>query len=224
MMPYYVFALADRVPAGRQGRGIAGALTARPVPGGFAIVERRADVPPIELGALQAHDAVVARLARALPAILPVRFGTLMELDEIEAALDEREEEMTEAFDLVRDRVQFTWRAISDPKSQARGPTLERGSIAGVRTQGSGTAYLRRIAREAKPKPPALFRPACDTMRTLVSLERYQPPTPSLPSSLYHLVNRTDLSRYLERARTIPSSTVRLTGPFPPFAFTPELL
>jgi len=38
--------------------------------------------------------------------------------------------------------------AISDPKSQARGPTLERGSIAGVRTQGSGTAYLRRIARE----------------------------------------------------------------------------
>src|SRR6516165_863426 len=76
-MPWYVFALVDTPPHGRLGRGLRGPLRARPSAGAYAIVERRVDVPPVELGSLRAHQAVVSRLARAVPAILPVRFGTL---------------------------------------------------------------------------------------------------------------------------------------------------
>ena len=110
-MPWYVFALVDRPPARRQGRGLASALAVREVPGGYAVVERRADVPPAELGSLAKHAAVVTRIGAAVPAILPVRFGTLLELDEMNEALEDREEELADAFETVRGRVQFTWRA-----------------------------------------------------------------------------------------------------------------
>jgi hypothetical protein len=38
MMPWYVFALVDRPPAARAGRGLAGALALRRVRGGFGVV------------------------------------------------------------------------------------------------------------------------------------------------------------------------------------------
>jgi len=214
-MAWYVFAIVDRPPAERPGRGLAGALAARQVPGGFAIVERRADVPPVELGALKQHDAVLTRVAEAVPAILPVRFGTLLELEEIEAALDEREEELAEAFDRVRDRVQFTWRR---PGSDVRSP-------ASTARPASGKEYLRRVAHAAKP-PPAAFRSIRETLRPLVAAERYQRATPSIPDSLYHLVGRDGAARYRLAARKLASAdpAVRVTGPFPPFAFAPDLL
>src|SRR5262249_42006673 len=177
VMPWYVFALVDQAPAERQGRGLAGALAARRVPGGFAIVERRADVPPVELGALERHDTVLARLAEAVPAILPVRFGTLLELEEIESTLEEREEEITEAFNLVRHRVQFTWRAaalgpgpdVRRPRSDVRRPRSEvRRPRSDAGAPGAGTAYLQRAASAAKPAPPAAFRRVRDVLRRMV--------------------------------------------------------
>ena len=219
-MPWYVFALVDRPPAARAGRGLAGALALRRVPGGFAVVERRADVPPIELGALKRHDAVVARLAGAVPAILPVRFGTLLEPEAIEESLRDREDEIAEALDAVRDRVQFTWRRGAgrrDPRPEVRRPKAE---------METGTEYLRRAARAANPPPPAAFRRLRDGLRPLISAERYQPPTPTLPESLYHLVARSSLERYRLLAEKLASAApaLRVSGPWAPFAFTPDLL
>src|SRR5689334_1521598 len=105
-MAWYVFAIVDDLPGGAPGRGLSGRLGVRRVAGALAIVERRADVPPVEFATLAKHQAVVSRLADAVPAILPVRFGTLLESEEIEEALDERDEELAEAFDVVRNRVQ----------------------------------------------------------------------------------------------------------------------
>src|SRR5262245_53719204 len=174
MMAWYVFALVDRPPAERQGRGLAGALAARAVPGGFAMVERRADVPPVELGALKQHDVVIARLAGAVPSILPVRFGTLLEMEEIEEALQDREDEIAEAFAAVRGRVQFTWRRrgseLRSPRAAAR--------------PSSGKAYLQHAARAAKSALPA-FRAVREKLRPLIAAERYQTATSSLPESLY---------------------------------------
>jgi len=115
-MPWYVFALVDAVPKGTPGKGLTGNLSLREVPGGLAVVERRADVPPMEFGTLQKHQAVVARLCERVPAILPVRFGTLLEGEEIEEVLQERDGEIAEAFSVVRRRVQFTWRRTKDTK------------------------------------------------------------------------------------------------------------
>ena len=91
-MAWYVFALVDAIPAGRAGKGLSGALSLRKLPWGFLVVERRADVPPAEFGSLKAHQDVVARLAKHVPAILPVRFGTLLETGPLEEALQERDE------------------------------------------------------------------------------------------------------------------------------------
>src|SRR5690242_7169865 len=101
-MAWYVFALVDERPRGRPGTALGGGLSSQPIPGGCAIVERRADVPPVEFGTLKTHEAVIARLADVVPAILPVRFGTLMEPEELEEMLAERDEEIAEAFDIVR--------------------------------------------------------------------------------------------------------------------------
>jgi Gas vesicle synthesis protein GvpL/GvpF len=225
-MPWYVFAFVDRPPAKRQGRGLAGALAVRRVPGGFAAVERRADVPPVEFDVLKRHDAVVTRLAAAVPAILPVRFGTLMELDEIEAALEDREEELDEAFDLVRGRVQFTWRSeVRRARHEVSGPIGEAARTT-ASLPGAGAAYLRRIARASKPSPPAAFRGAREKLRPLVAAERYERATTTLPDSLYHLVERANVERYRLLAGKLGEGTLatRVSGPFAPFAFTPDLL
>jgi hypothetical protein len=213
MMPWYVFALVDRPPAGRQGRGLANALAVCRVPGAFAIVERRADVPPAELGTLRTHDAVVARVASAVPAILPVRFGTLLEIEDLDETLADREEELAEAFALVRGRLQFTWRGARG----ARGAAGAAGAM-------TGAEYLKRAA--AKAAPPAAFRAIREALGPLVVGERYQPATAALPESLYHLVDRARAARYRDLAGTLhgPAGPVRVSGPFPPFAFVPDLL
>jgi gas vesicle protein GvpL/GvpF len=221
-MPWYVFALVDEPPAMRLGRGLRGPLAARRLPGGFAIVERRADVPPAAFGTLRTHDAVVTRLAAAVPAILPVRFGTLLELEDMQETLADREPDIVEAFDRVRGRVQFTWRA------QGAGRLTLEARRAKAAAQGGagapGADYLRRAA--AKAAPPAAFRAVREKLRPLLAAERYQAATASLPNSLYHLVDRASVSRYRLIARTLASANpaLRLSGPFPPFAFTPELL
>jgi hypothetical protein len=219
MMSWYVFALVDELPAGRPGRGLAGPLVSRKVPGGFAIVERRRDVPPAEFGTLKTHDAVVARLAEAVPAILPVRFGTLLEMEEIEEALQERDDEIADAFATVRARVQFTWRSARVLGTEAR--SAKAAAMTGVE-------YLRQAARAANPPPPAAFRRLRRGLRPLITAERYQPATPSLPDSLYHLVDRSCLERYRLLAEKLASASatpaLRLSGPWAPFAFTPDLL
>lgn len=213
-MPWYVFALVDRPPAVPPGRGLGGAVSARRVPGGFAIVERRADVPPADFDTLRRHDAAVARVAGEVPAILPVRFGTLLELEEMEEALAEREKEIAEAFDAVRGRVQFTWRQRG-ARREAR-----RARKAGT----SGADYLRAAAKTAAP--PASFRAVREKLRPLITAERYQAANSSLPTSLYHLVDRERVQRYGLIARKLASAspTLGVSGPFPPFAFTPDLL
>lgn len=119
-MPLYVFALIDAAPAGPPGRGLGSSLTFRRVAGVFAAVERRADVPPVEMGLLAAHQRIVERLAGRVSAILPVRFGTLLTIEELEEALADRDEELADALDFVRGRRQMTWR-VRRAKGEGRG-------------------------------------------------------------------------------------------------------
>jgi hypothetical protein len=229
-MPWYVFALVDAAPSGAKGRGLSGPLALRPVPGGYAVVERRADVPPAELGSLERHHDVVTRIASRVPAIIPVRFGTLLDEEAIEEALDERGPDIAEAFDAVRDRVQFTWRRrVAGAHAAAAGkagagnlPALDAGEVSG----GAGAEYLRRAARAARPVPPAAWRTVREKLRSLISSERYQPAAGPRPEALYHLVARDTVARYTTIATALRDPKVGLTvsGPFPPFAFVPEVL
>jgi hypothetical protein len=226
-MGWYVFALVDAIPAGRAGKGLTGALSLRKLPAGFVVVERRADVPPVEFGSLKKHQDVVARLAMQVPAILPVRFGTLLETGHLEEALQERDEEILEAFDLVRGRVQFTWRIVGRPTpggvpaaALAKAGTPKRDQPA------SGAEYLRRVARAANPAPPMAFRPLRTKVSRLAERQRYQPATPAIPEAVYHLVEQKHVDRYVAAAGALKKTSPQLTvsGPFPPFAFAPEIL
>jgi hypothetical protein len=236
-MGWYVFALVDAIPAGRAGKGLTGALSLRKLPAGFVVVERRADVPPVEFGSLKKHQDVVTRLAGQVPAILPVRFGTLLETGHLEEALQERDEEILEAFDLVRGRVQFTWRIKRRSGVGDRGSGIgDRGAGAGDRGSGvgakagtqlkSGTEYLRNAARAANPAPPASFRPLRTTLSALITGQRYQPATPAIPEAVYHLVEQKNVDRYVAAAGALKETSPQFTvsGPFPPFAFAPEIL
>jgi hypothetical protein len=242
-MAWYVFALVDAVPASRPGKGIGGALSMLPVGGAFAVAERRADVPPAAFGSLQKHQDVVTRIASCVPAILPVRFGTLLERVALDEALEDRDEEIAGAFALVRGRVQFTWRKRhpASPKRvgvtareggrEAPGAREARGAKRGAADTftalgASGTDYLRHAARAAKPAPPAAWRNLRSTLAPLFAAERYQPATATLPESLYHLVARTSSVRYATVAAGLRHTNPALTmsGPWPPFAFAPEIL
>jgi len=215
-MPLYVFALVDAAPR-TVGRGLSAAVALRKVTGGYAAVERRADVPPLEFGTLKAHEQVIERLASLAPAVVPVRFGTLLTVDELDAALEDREEELREAFDLLRGRLQFTWRATA-----AGTPPRARRQTAPAR---SGTDYLRRAARAAHPAPPPSFRRARSLGR-LAAAERFAPATAIIPGALYHLVDRSRAEAYASAAADVRAHAPGLSwsGPFAAYAFAPELL
>jgi len=220
-MAWYVFALVDAVPSSRPGTGISGPLSMLRLGHAFAVVERRADVPPVEFGSLEKHQDVVTRLASRVPAILPVRFGTLVDREALADALADRDDEITGAFALVRNRVQFTWR-----KRVARGEGRGADKPGPKRDGVSGTDYLRHAARAAKPAPPAAWRALRSKLAPLFAAERYQPATATLPEPLYHLVDRASSGRYATVAAGLRHTTATLTmsGPWPPFAFVPELL
>lgn len=218
-MAWYVFALLDAAPSRRAGKGLAGPIALHELGPCFVAAERRADVPPIELGALKQHHLVVARLWKAAPAVLPVRFGTLLEETEIAEALEDKDEELAEAFDRVRGRGQFSWRGHGAER-RAESATII------ARTQArSGTEYLRRAARASMP--PARFSPIRRRLAAFIAAERYEPSRPALPETLYHLVDRMSIDAYLAAAARIsPSASLAptLSGPFPAYAFVPEIL
>jgi gas vesicle protein GvpL/GvpF len=188
-------------------------------------VERRADVPPIEFGVLRKHQQVVCRLASGVPAILPVRFGTLLEVEELDEALQDREEEIAEALDSVRGRVQFTWR-FRQPSPPSRSPSHPSGASAHATAgQGvSGTDYLRRLAAPASPPRSLAF--IRSRLRPLAVAEKYQRASETVPETLYHLVDKSRARSYERGAAVVHAahSTALVTGPWPPFAFTPEVL
>jgi hypothetical protein len=216
-MAWYVFALVDDVPDRGLGRGLSGPLRPLRAGGAVAIVERRADVPPTEFGSLRAHQAVVTRVADLVPAILPVRFGTLLEDDALGEALAEREDDIRDALAGVRHRVQFTWR-----RPLRTGRTQRRtASATSTAATASGAAYLRHAAQLANPAPPAAFRLLRDRTRALVTRERFQPASGEMPDTLYQLIQKTAEKRYRKIADSVmlTNPSLTMTGPWPPFAF-----
>ena len=81
-MPLYVYAIVKR-PVRARSLSSGTGVRLRPVIGGgaVAIVADCDDRPSPTLSALRKHDAVVRRIGRAVPAILPVRFGTIVDTD-----------------------------------------------------------------------------------------------------------------------------------------------
>ena len=209
-MPLYVLALTetpldDLAIGGRN-------LHAELIDGVHAICEKRSVPPKPSDAELRAQHAVVVEIASRVRAILPVRFGSLLTKVELRRAIREHRAEIHAAFDLVRDRVQMTIRV-----------TGRRRAPAALPPPSTGRAYLARKRQELSPPLPASALALLKHLAPLAAAERRAAGAGALLATIYHLVNTSDVPRYAAFARKAPRSIV-ITGPWPPFAFTPSLV
>ena len=83
------------------------------------------------------------------------------------------------------------------------------------------------VAPHARPHRRRDSRRIRRRLKPFITIERYEPSRSALPETLYHLVSRENIDAYLAAASRIsrPASPApALSGPFPPYAFVPEIL
>ena len=166
--------------------------------------------------ALLAQHAIVTELARRSRALLPARFGSLAREGSLQAVVREHAHALRSALDRVRGRVQMTVRVFGPP--DASRPQESRGH--------GGAEYLRSRRRRARHLPPehAVIR---RLMTPLARDEHAQAGDGRLRLTVFHLVGNDDLQPYRERAAALQSQLqpleVVVTGPWPAFAFSPDL-
>jgi hypothetical protein len=147
-----------------------------------------------------------------------MRFGALVDTPELERFVRLHETALLTALNLVRGREQMTVRVF--------GPHQPRAVA--VRRTASGTDYLRsrRDAARATPLPGVAGRIG-RAVRPVVAAERAISGTGRIRATLWHLIARGTSEAYREAIAhaTIPRQfRVTVSGPWPPFAFAPELL
>jgi Gas vesicle synthesis protein GvpL/GvpF len=180
-------------------------------------VDAEAPPRPTET-ALRGHDATVRRLARGVDAVLPFRFGTVVAgRDELRRLLVPRAAALRDALALVAGREQMTLRVFGAPQPERRRTGARRAG-------GPGARYLTARVREHAVPEIDPIRPALASFIRAERTERHR--TPPLLASVYHLVDRRRGAAYraaLRRAvRGAGGLRLRVTGPWPPYAFAPE--
>jgi hypothetical protein len=211
----YVFAILDAPIAPPR---IAGARIEIVESGKFFVAgEWRRASPVLSERMLRRQHAIVIRIGLAADAVLPVRFGTLVPESELDALLAARARVLRRAFRAVRGRVQMTIRCF--------GPPLARAAAAALL---SGRKYLLARAASGRPVLPPAAAAVRAAVRSLADAEKIDAGRGGVQVSLHHLVRRDRAVRYAERVDAAvsacdPSVRVTLSGPWPPFAFTPDL-
>jgi len=189
----------------------------------LAVTGTSGAAPAVDAGALRAHNAVVRRLARRAPALLPARFGSLVR---DEPALVEwlrlRARGLREALALVAGGEQMTLRVYGTATPNADEPTA--GALEAL---GPGARYLtRRLHAHRRAAAAPEIAPLRRALGRLIRAERVERhDSPPLLVSVHHLVPRGASARYratLARARPgLRPLRMRASGPWPPYAFVP---
>lgn len=215
MTRFYVHALTG-TPVPRLA-GLSGELESLDLGGIFAISEPMTQALAISEDTLRRQHEVIVSIAARVDAVLPARFGSLVDGAELHRIVDARRDVIRGALDLVRGREQMTARITGTrPPAHAAPDPLPT----------TGTAYLN--ARRAAASGEGL--PGVDVVqravRDLAVADRVQP-GPSFVT-LYHLIPSGTSDSYRARvdaaAREMTPLVVRVSGPWPPFAFAPELV
>ena len=164
--------------------------------------------------ALRDQHEVVLTLAEKFDPLLPVRFGTRMASDRLHDTILRSADVLVTALDNVRGRRQMTLRLIGAP----------RASVISA-DQASGAAYLQQ--RRAVYSIPGELDPVRDAVSRFIAEERVAPGRGGVRITLFHLIERARIVEYeqaVERSsKGMPAGSVTLSGPWPPFAFAPEL-
>jgi hypothetical protein len=214
--PLYVFALCapdHRIPE-KVGRH---RLECIALGGLVAIVERRIAAPVLSERSLRDQHRVIVALHQHATALVPVRFGALLDRGELEGIVRRRRALLTQALKRVRGMAQMTIRSFESRSHPAAAPPA-----------ATGTAYLARLARSVRPDVPAAVDAVRQAVRTLVVDESIDAGRGAVRVVVNHLIRVGDVDRYRARAESALTGaaafeSVVLTGPWPPFAFAPEI-
>jgi hypothetical protein len=184
----------------------------------FAAVERRRTPPALTERALRKQHAVVVGLANLVDAILPVRFGAFLSASELETIVAPRVPLLRSALRRVRARVQMTVRIFGESHKDDDVP-------AGA---SSGRQYLLGRAASSHPRLSSEAEALREPLRAIASDERIDGPRGNVQATIHHLVRRDRADAYRDRfeamlTRAQPAPEAVLSGPWPPFAFAPDL-
>jgi hypothetical protein len=180
-----------------------------------AVVADDHDATPLSARALRGHDAMVRRIARLVPAVLPARFGSVLQSEAALASmLDAWSADLLGALALVDDREQMTLRIFADTGQGGRAGRAGRAGLA-----------LRQRARDQAEAPE--LAPLRESLAPLVAAERItRHDRGSLILTAYHLIPRGAAPAYrrlLRRHAAGVGTRAVPSGPWPPYAFVPEL-
>ncbi|HEY3067681.1 MAG TPA: GvpL/GvpF family gas vesicle protein [Methylomirabilota bacterium] len=229
-MSLYVYAVLARSPRAAMGIGIGRARVRIMRCGGlFVAVGAVRTAPVMSARAVRMHDAVVRRLAAGVEAVLPARFGTVFaDGTALARSLAERETALRVALRLVEGREQMTLRvygatAAAPPAPDGSGDPHDDGGAETRGARGSGTRYLAGRARRHQVAALAQLRPFLGGVVVAERVERHA--APPLVASAYHLIPRGASKDYRSRlTRASPALAplrVRVSGPWPAYAFAP---
>ena len=180
------------------------------IEGVFVIAERRDSVPAVSESELQRQHSIVLRIADAVPAIIPARFGSLLEASELAAILRHRKAVIRTTLEHLRDNVQMTLRMMG-----AVGTTTETPA-------GSGRDYLNRRRDELIPPVPPHSEDLLRELRALILDDRRRAAERGIVT-IYHLIRRADVKEYRDTVTSVGTPGIAVSGPFAPFAFAPDL-
>jgi hypothetical protein len=161
-----------------------------------------------------AHERVLEAVMKRGP-VLPLRFGTQLRSEqELEETLRERREELLQALERVRGRVELGLRVLGDRRQSRRGD------------RESGRDFLLgRLAerRSAERAARHVHAPLADL--AVASRVSEWPSPPAILVGSY-LVDEGVVERFRSRANELavrqPDLRVIVTGPWPPYGFTSE--
>jgi hypothetical protein len=233
MTPLYLYALLGTAPPPGRWRGLRGEpLRFVRVAGLVLAAGPMSRAPGPSLSTLRRHDAVVRRLAGAVPAVLPARFGALVtDRAALAELIGPQAATLRRALAQVAGREQMTLRLYGSARRgeveaatscpSGRGFPSGRGLPA-----GPGTRYLTSRSAATLRAQPDLAR-LRRTLAGLVRAERIEPSqTPPLLGSIYHLVDRGQRRAYQRALRRVTCQLADLrvvpSGPWTPYAFAPE--
>ncbi len=181
-----------------------------------AVVEKRAP-PDFTTDAVRQQHAIITRLTSRLPVLLPARFGSATDEPALRALVSRHRPEILAAFEQVRGCVQMTVRIFGMSGEMPEEPR------SGART---GTEFLERARERSKYVPPEAGIVRTE-MSADVKAERIAAGERQGLLTVFHLVPLERLDLYRQRASglppMLPRHVVTVTGPWPVFAFAPEL-
>lgn len=215
MSGLYLYALVEGAPRGFSARGVANRpVKVARVAGFTALVTELAEGVDPSLKNLAAHDRVVRKAWRDAKAVLPIRFGTLVDdRRALERALGKGQKDLRGALGELAHRAQFALRLVGPREEASAAP------------RSSGAAYLKaRAKRHEVPELDAVVAAAGSFVRAQRS-ER--PAAGPIVAAVFHLVDRQDARAYVRAVKRVPhpAAPLRLVfaGPGPGWAFAPEV-